>query len=138
MHPPITLAMLAASLVNGPTTAHVSACPAENASVRGRVEGLIRSAAAQALRERDGWASVRVADLRLLTDVSDAAACQWLRDNITFPPGARTTVFYGANGFYVVGSERVRDLPPGTILLGGWEAVIVIGPDGTLVGSYAT
>jgi hypothetical protein len=113
-------------------------CPADNPNLKERVVRLLQAPGAQAVRQRDGWANVNAANLRVLTDASHATVCQWLRTNVTFPTQDRITSYYYADGYYFVATERLRIQPPGTILLGGWEPIIVIRSNLTLVGSYAS
>lgn len=113
-------------------------CPADDAGLRERVVRLIQSPGAQAYRERDGWAHVSAANLQVLTDRQYGAACEWLNTNVTFPTTDRITSYYVADGFYFIATERNRVQQPGTMLLGGWEPVIVIRNDLVFIGSYAS
>jgi hypothetical protein len=113
-------------------------CPEDNAGLRERVLRLIQSPAAQPFRQRDGWAGVTAANLQVLTDASHASVCEWLRTNVTFRTPDRITGYYVADGYYFVATERIRIQRPGTMLIGGWEPVIVIRNDLTFVGSYAS
>lgn len=113
-------------------------CPAENAGLRERVIRLIQSPGGLALRQQDGWAHVTAGNLRVLDDRSYGAVCEWLRNNVQFPTADRITSYYVADGYYFVATERIRVHRPGTVLLGGWEPVIVIRNNLTFVGSYAS
>lgn len=144
-----TLVLVLASLIGGgrgdvpapqalPGGQGAAVCPADNAGLRERVIRLIQSPNGQALRQQDGWGHVTAANLRVLDDRSYGAVCEWLRNNVTFPTTDRITGYYVADGYYFVATERNRVQQPGTMLLGGWEPVIVIRNDLTFVGSYAS
>lgn len=115
---------------------HATACPGDQATLRQRVVRVIQSPGMQRFREQDGWANaVSAANLQVLTD---ADVCEWLRNNVTFATPDRITSYYVADGYYFVATERLRVQRAGTIVLGGWEPVIVFRNDLSLVGSYAT
>jgi hypothetical protein len=117
-------------------TVRPAACPADHPTLKQRVVRVIESPATRRFRESDGWANVvSSANLQVLTDPN---VCEWLRNNVTFATPDRITSYYVADGYYFVATERLRIQPAGTIVLGGWEPVIVFRSDLSLVGSYAT
>jgi hypothetical protein len=97
--------------------ASATICPADKATARGIVERFLTSPNTFAMRQERGMGSVRIANLRVLTDAQDAAICQEFNASIKLDGGRypRTATYYYADGFYFVPTTWVD--PPGSIYL---------------------
>jgi hypothetical protein len=112
------------------------ACPEEQPRTRGLVEKLLTATGHESSRQEMGLVGVSPASVRLLTEASDAAAC-----NALHPGGPVGTsgpwrwTFYTAGGKYFVAFHYVD--APGANLRVGFKPLLVYDANFQRIGEYA-
>jgi hypothetical protein len=128
--------LLGAGLPQPSTEPVLPACPEEQPRTRRLVEKLLTATGHESSRQEMGLVGVSPANIRLLTDASDAAAC-----NALHPGGPVGTsgdwrwTFYMAGGRYFVSFHYVD--PPGANQRIGFNPLLVYDANFQRIGEYA-
>lgn len=103
----------------------VPACPVENTQIRAMAHRFMSSPSFAESRQRLGLGALTPADLRLLTDATDAAACNVLRERVPLTPRKypRVATYYRVGSHYLVIFTQV--VPPGETYI-TWHPLIVL------------
>lgn len=129
--------LTACTAVRPQRVAAQSTCPPEAGNSRAQVVRLLTSESWAALRQQHGMTGVNPANVVLLTDAADSAACQRLRSTVKPGQAGRyptVASYHKADGFYFVSVVWV--VPPGRI----WTAfspLLVFRSDFSFVESFA-
>lgn len=112
--------------------------PAEQVHMR-QVEHLLTSEARASQREAHGLGHLRLVDVQVAADSTDAAMCDWLRANLDFSAAkaggvARVWAAFRVGDYYFVATRAVPE--PGRVRL-GWNPLVVLRPDRQLVVTFA-
>jgi hypothetical protein len=119
----------------GPETT-VAPCPEAGPRTRALIEKFLTSQAHVSSREETGTTGVSTSQIRLLTDVADAAVCTRLNEMMggAGSYGSWVWSYYAAGGRYFVAMKHVNS---GGVQRIGWVPLLVYDQDLNRIGAYA-